>query len=80
MSEFENQYKVCMELIKQKSREVSETDIFERLVAKAHWGGTKGRGIEKKRRCLCFNFTHLQICNPSLFWQLTINNINVKYY
>ena len=28
MSEFENQYKVCMELIKQKSREVSETDIL----------------------------------------------------
>ena len=28
MSEFEGQYKVCMELIKQKSREVSETDIL----------------------------------------------------
>ena len=28
MSEFEDQYKVCMELLKQKSREVSETDIL----------------------------------------------------
>ena len=28
MTEFENQYKVCMELIKQKSKEVSETDII----------------------------------------------------
>ena len=28
MSEFEDQYKVCMELINQKSREVSETDIL----------------------------------------------------
>ena len=28
MSEFENQYKLFMESIKQKSREVSETDIL----------------------------------------------------
>ena len=28
MAEFENQYKVCMEQIKHKSRDVSETDIL----------------------------------------------------
>ena len=28
MSDFENEYKVCMELIKQKSKEISETDIL----------------------------------------------------
>ena len=28
MSEFEDQYKVCVEQIKQKRREVSETDIL----------------------------------------------------
>ena len=28
MSEFENQYKVCMELLKQKRREVPEADIL----------------------------------------------------
>ena len=28
MPDFHDEHKVCMELIKQKSREVSETDIF----------------------------------------------------
>ena len=71
MSEFENQYKVCMELIKQKSREVSETDIIingdERPTRQIRDGRKKVEALQKKRRCPCFNFTSLHCCPVSLF-------------
>ena len=71
MSEFENQYKVCMELIKQKSREVSETDILltamKDLLDKLEMEEKKVEVLKKKRRCPCFNFTSLHCCPVSLF-------------
>ena len=71
MSEFENQYKVCMELIKQKSREVSETDILltamKDLLQKLEEEEKKVEALKKKRRCPCFNFTSLHCCPVSLF-------------
>ena len=54
MSEFEDQYKVCMELIKQKSREVSETDIFltavKDLLQKLEEEEKKVEALKKKRK------------------------------
>ena len=72
MSEFENQYKVCMELIKQKSREVSETDILltamkDLLQKLEEEEEKKVEALKKKRRCPCFNFTSLHCCPVSLF-------------
>ena len=71
MSEFENQYKVCMELIKQKSREVSETDILltamKDLLDKLEMEEKKVEALKKKRRCPCFNCTALHCCPVSLF-------------
>ena len=72
MSEFENQYKVCMELIKQKSREVSETDILltamKDLLQKLEEEEKKVEALKKKKEiCPCLGFTHLHFCNPSLF-------------
>ena len=70
MSEFENQYKVCMELIKQKSREVSETDILltamKDLLDKLEMEEKKVEALKNKRRCPCFNFTSLHCCPVSL--------------
>ena len=55
MSEFENQYNVCMELIKYKSREVSETDLLltamKDLLQKLTEEEQKVEALEKKRRC-----------------------------
>ena len=69
MSEFENQYKVCMELIKQKSREVSETLLaaMKDLLQKLEEEEKKVEALKKKRRCPCFNFTSLHCCPVSLF-------------
>ena len=71
MSEIENQYKVCMELIKQKSREVSESDIFltamKDLLQKLEEEERKVETLKKKRRCPCFYFTSLHCCPVSLF-------------
>ena len=71
MTEFENQYKVCMELIKQKSKEVSETDILltamKYLLDKLETEEKKVEALKKKRRCPCFNFTSLHCCPLSLF-------------
>ena len=71
MTEFENQYKVCMELIKQKSKEVSETDILltamKDLLDKLEMEEKKAEALKKKRRCPCFNFTSLHCCPVSLF-------------
>ena len=70
MTEFENQYKVCMELIKQKSKEVSETDILltamKDLLDKLEMEEKKAEALKKKRRCPCFNFTSLHCCPVSL--------------
>ena len=71
MSEFEDQYKVCMELIKQKSREVSETDIFltamKDLLQKLEEEEKKVEALKKKRKCPCLSFTTLHCCPVSLF-------------
>ena len=71
MSEFENQYKVCMELIKQKSREVSETDILltamKDLLGKLQAEEDKVEALKKKKKCPCFSFTTLHCCPVSLF-------------
>ena len=58
MSELENQYKVCMELIKQK-KEVSETDILltemKDLLDKFFLPGRKeSRGIKKEKEMSLF--------------------------
>ena len=71
MSGFENEYKVCMEFIKRKSREISETDIL--LTAMKHLlqkiqEEEKVEALKKmKPLCPCFGFTHLHCCSPSLF-------------
>ena len=72
MSEFENQYKACMELIKQKSREVSETDILstamkDLLQKLEEEEEKKVEALKKKRKCPCFSFTTLHCCPVSLF-------------
>ena len=71
MSEFENQYKVCMELIKQKSKEISETDILltamKDLLQKLEEEEKKVEALKKKRKCPCFTFTTLRCCPVSLF-------------
>ena len=71
MGEFEDQYKVCMELIKQKSREVSETDILltamKDLLQKLQKEEEKVETLKKKKKCPCFSFTTLHCCPVSLF-------------
>ena len=71
MPDFHDEYKVCMELIKQKSREVSETDILltamKDLLQKLEEEERKVEALKKKRRCPCFNFTSLHCCPVSLF-------------
>ena len=71
MSEFENQYTVCMELIKQKSREVSETDILltamKDLLQILEEEEKKIEVLKKRRKCPCFRFTTLHCCPVSLF-------------
>ena len=71
MGEFEDQYKVCMELIKQKSREVSETDILltamKDLLKEIGRRRKKVEALKKKRKCPCFSFTTLHCCPVSLF-------------
>ena len=73
MSEFEAQYKVCMELIKQKSREVSETDILltamKDLLQKLEEEEKKVKKLENTKKChvftlLTFNFVTL-VCVDS---------------
>ena len=60
-----------MELIKQKSKEVSETDILIKAMKdslkKFEEEEKKVEMMKKKRRCPRFSFTHLHCCNPSLF-------------
>ena len=61
-----------MELIKQKSKEVSETDILLKamkdLLNKLEEEEKKVEALKKKKeKCPCLGFTHLHFCNPSLF-------------
>ena len=71
MRDFHSEYNTCMELIKQKSKEISETDILlnamKDLLHKLDEEEKKVEALKKKRRCPCFSFTHLHCCNPSLF-------------
>ena len=72
MSDFHSEYNTCMELIKQKSKEISETDILLKamkdLLQKLDEEEKKLEALKKKRRlCPCFGFTHLHCCNPTLF-------------
>ena len=70
MSDFHQEYAHCMELIKQKSKELSETDILLKamkdLLIKLEEEEKKVEALKKKRWCPCFYFTHLHICNHSL--------------
>ena len=69
----DDEYKVCMELLKQKSREVSETDTLltamKDLVDKLEMEEKKveSEAFMKQKRCPCFNFIHLHCCPVSLF-------------
>ena len=71
MTDFQTEYATCMELIKQKSKEISETDILLKamkdLLEKLEQEEKKVEALQKKKKCPCFGFTHLHCCNPSLF-------------
>ena len=72
MSDFHSEYNTCMALIKQKSKEISETDILLKamkdLLQKLGEAEKKVEAFKKKKRlCPCVGFTHLHCCNPSLF-------------
>ena len=66
----DDEYKVRMELLKQKSREVSETDTLltamKDLVDKLEMEEKKVEALNKKKRCPCFNFIYLHCCPVSL--------------
>ena len=65
MSEFENKYKVCMELIKQKSREVLETGILlmamKDLFDKLEMEENTVEASKNRKRCPCFYLVLLYI-------------------
>ena len=69
--DFHSEYATCMELLKQKSKEISETDILLKamkdLLGKLQAEEDKVEALKKKKKCPCFGFTHLHCCNPSLF-------------
>ena len=73
MSDFNSQYATCMELLKQKSKDISETDILLKamkdLLNKLDDEEKKVEALKKKNRCPCFRFTDLHCCScsPSLF-------------
>ena len=71
MSDFHSEYATCMELLKQKSKDISETHILLRamkdLLGKLQAEEEKVETLKKKKKCSCFGFTHLHCCNPSLF-------------
>ena len=60
-----------MELLKQKSKDISETDILLKamkdLLGKLQAEEEKVEALKKKKQCPCFGFAHLHCCNPSLF-------------
>ena len=71
MPDFHDEYKVCMELIKQKSKDISETDILLKamkdLLQKLQKEEEKVEALKNKRKCPCLNFTALHCCPVSLF-------------
>ena len=72
MADFHEEYSTCMELIKQKSKQLSETDILLKamkdLLEKLEQEEKKVEALKKRKyKCPCFGFTHLHCCNPSLF-------------
>ena len=77
MGEFEDQYKVCMELIKQKSREVSETDIitncYERPIKEIGRRRKEGRGAKEEKEMPLLQFYYFTLLSCIIV--LIINNI-----
>ena len=73
MSDFHQEYAHCMQLIKQKSRELSETDILLKamkdLLIKLEEEEKKVEELKKKKNrwCPCFGFSSLHCCSFSLF-------------
>ena len=70
MTDFHSEYSTCMELIKQKSKEVSETDILLKamkdLLNKLEEEEKKVEALKKKKeKCPCFRFTDLHCCSCS---------------
>ena len=72
MSDSHSEYATCMELLKQESKEISETDILlnamKDLLNKLDEEEKKVEAL-KKKKCPCFRFTDLHCCScsPSLF-------------
>ena len=69
--DFDSEYATCIELLKQKSKEISETDILLKamkdLLDKLDTEEKKVEALKKKRKCPCLNFTALHCCPVSLF-------------
>ena len=70
MSDFHSEYATCMELLKQKSKEIrnrytlkSMKDLLDKLDTEEK----KVEALKKKRKCPCFSFTTLHCCPVSLF-------------
>ena len=72
MTDFQTEYATCMELIKQKSKEISETDILLKamkdLLQKLQEEEEKVEALKKRKiKCPCFGFTTLHCCPLSIF-------------
>ena len=69
MTDFHSEYSICMELLKQKSKEVSETDILLKamkdLLRKLEEEEKKVEALKKREKCPCFRFTDLHCCSCS---------------
>ena len=68
MSDFHSEYATCMELLKQKSKEVSETDILLKAMKDLlNTLDEEEKKVEalKKKKCPCFRFTDLHCCSCS---------------
>ena len=70
MSGFHSEYVTYMELLKQKSKDISETDILLKamkdLLGKLQAEEGKVEALRKSKNCPCFGFTHLH-CRNRLF-------------
>ena len=82
MSDFHSEYATCMELLKPKSKDISETDILlkaKKLVHQIARRGRKGRDTKKEKEMpvlRLYSFTLLS----SIIVLMIINNIIDKYY
>ena len=77
MNEFENQYKVCLGLIRQKSREVSKIYILLTFKRPIRLEEKNCRSIRRKDMSL------LKFCCFTLFpyhFLAIVNNIIIQYY